>query len=256
MLVRVPELVTAYYTMKPDPAVPEQRVVFGTSGHRGCAFDKAFNENHILAINQAICRYRAQKMIDGPLSLGMDTHALSVPAYAGALEVLAVEIMARMGRDRGDIYQKLTQEFGEPQYERVEAPATLEQKELLAKLSPRQIKRSELAGEKIQTILTEAPGNGAPIGGWKVITENGWFAARPSGTEDIYKIYVESFHETGHLSHILEEAQTIVGEVLASSLPQLETLPASEPKENRSRASTIQESYDTLCASFLIKVPV
>ena len=89
MLVRVPELVTAYYTMKPDPAVQEQRVVFGTSGHRGCAFEKGFNEQHILAISQAVCRYREQQGINGPLFLGMDTHALSVPAHAGVLEVLA-----------------------------------------------------------------------------------------------------------------------------------------------------------------------
>ncbi len=541
MLVRVPELVTAYYTMKPDPAVAEQRVAFGTSGHRGCAFDKAFNERHILAISQAICQYRTQQLIDGPLFLGMDTHALSVPAHAGVLEVLAAnsvevmiaegdgytptpavshailtynrgrrtgladgiiitpshnpphdggikynpphggpagsavtswieakaneflenglkdmkriscekalhaptthcydylntyitdlagvldmdaigsgkitmgvdplggagvhywgmiaeryglnltvvngevdptfgfmtvdwdgqirmdpsspyamqrlidmkdrfdlclacdtdhdrhgivtrsagllppnhylcvaisylfqhrpqwhkdaavgktvvssrmidritaglgrklyevpvgfkwfvdglldgtlafggeesagvscarldgsvwttdkdgivpallaaEIMARMDRDPGEIYQKLTQEFGEPQYERVEAPATVEQKELLAKLSPSQVKCSELAGEKIQTVLTKAPGNDASIGGLKVITENGWFAARPSGTEDIYKIYAESFRGADHLGRILEEAQTIVGEALAS--------PPQDPKEN------------------------
>src|SRR5512142_1290149 len=88
-LVNVPRLVTAYYTEAPDPSVPEQRVAFGTSGHRGSAFEKAFNEGHILAITQAICRYREQKKIDGPLFLGMDTHALSVPALASALEVLA-----------------------------------------------------------------------------------------------------------------------------------------------------------------------
>ena len=96
MLVNVTRLVTAYYTETPDPSVPEQRVAFGTSGHRGCAFDKAFNERHILAISQAICLYRAQQNIDGPLFLGMDTHALSVPALASALEVLAangVEVM-------------------------------------------------------------------------------------------------------------------------------------------------------------------
>jgi hypothetical protein len=100
MLVDVPKLVTAYYTEIPDPAVPEQRVAFGTSGHRGSAFDKAFNEWHILAISQAICLYREQKKIDGPLFLGMDTHALSVPALAGALEVLAanrVEVMIAQG---------------------------------------------------------------------------------------------------------------------------------------------------------------
>ena len=100
MLVNVPRLVTAYYTEAPDPSVPEQRVAFGTSGHRGSAFDKAFNEWHILAISQAICLYRKQQKIDGPLFLGMDTHALSVPALASALEVLAangVEVMIAEG---------------------------------------------------------------------------------------------------------------------------------------------------------------
>src|SRR5271167_1692349 len=100
MLVNVPRLVTAYYTEVPDPAVPEQRVAFGTSGHRGSSFQKAFNEWHILAISQAICLYRAQNKIDGPLFLGMDTHALSVPALASALEVLAangVDVMLAEG---------------------------------------------------------------------------------------------------------------------------------------------------------------
>ena len=100
MLVNVPRLVTAYYTETPDPSVPEQRVAFGTSGHRGSSFEKAFNEWHILAISQAICLYRKQKKIDGPLFLGMDTHALSVPALASALEVLAangVEVMIAQG---------------------------------------------------------------------------------------------------------------------------------------------------------------
>src|SRR5271157_4150004 len=100
MLVNVPRLITAYYTEEPDPSVAEQRVAFGTSGHRGSAFDKAFNEWHILAISQAICLYRAGKKIDGPLFLGMDTHALSVPALASALEVLAangVEVMLAEG---------------------------------------------------------------------------------------------------------------------------------------------------------------
>ena len=101
MLVNVAKLITAYYTDVPDPAVPAQRVAFGTSGHRGSAFDKAFNEWHILAISQAICLYRKQQKIDGPLFLGMDTHALSVPALASALEVLAangVEVMIAEGR--------------------------------------------------------------------------------------------------------------------------------------------------------------
>jgi phosphoglucomutase len=533
-LVNVPRLVTAYYTKEPDPSVPGQRVAFGTSGHRGSAFDKAFNEWHILAISQAICLYREQKKIDGPLFLGMDTHALSVPAHASAIEVLAAngvevmiaegdeytptpaishailtynrgrktgladgivitpshnpphdggfkynppsggpaesavtswieakanaflengllglkripfekalhastthrhdylnayiadlanvidmevirgakinlgvdplggagvhywgpiaeryglnltvvneavdptfrfmtvdwdgqirmdpsspyvmqrlialkdrfeiafacdtdhdrhgivtrsggllapnhylsvaifylfqhrpkwrqesavgktvvssqmidrvtaklgrklyevpvgfkwfvdglldgslcfggeesagasfsrldgtvwttdkdgivpallaaEITARLGRDPGEIYHELTHEYGEPVYDRVEAPATPDQKELLAKLSPQQVKRTELAGEKIQTVLTRAPGNGAPIGGLKVTAESGWFAARPSGTESIYKIYAESFRGADHLGRIMEEAQSLVNDALTAT---------------------------------------
>ena len=537
MLVNVPKLVTAYYTEIPDPSVPEQRVAFGTSGHRGSAFDKAFNEWHIVAISQAICLYRAQQKINGPLFLGMDTHALSVPAHASALEVLAAngvdvmiaeadeytptpaishailtynrgrttgladgivitpshnpphdggfkynpvnggpaefavtnwieakankflesglrgvnrvpfekalpaptthrhnyldaytsdlgnvidmevirnakidmgvdplggagvhywrliadryglnltvvndavdptfrfmtvdwdgqirmdpsspyamqrliglkdrfqiafacdtdhdrhgivtrsaglmppnhylsvaidylfqhrpnwrkeaavgktvvssrmidrvtaklgrklyevpvgfkwfvdglfdgslgfggeesagasfvrldgsvrttdkdgiipallaaEITARMGRDPGEIYGELTNQFGEPVYDRVEAPVTPEQKAVLAKLSPQQVRSTDLAGEKIQTVLTRAPGNGAPIGGLKVIAPSGWFAARPSGTENIYKVYAESFRGADHLRRILEEAQAIVNDTLAA-VPKL-----------------------------------
>jgi phosphoglucomutase len=530
-LVNVPRLVTAYYTEAPDPSVPAQRVAFGTSGHRGSAFEKAFNEGHILAITQAICQYRKQQGIDGPLFLGMDTHALSVPALASALQVLAAnevevmiaegdeytptpavshailtynrgrkkgladgvvitpshnppedggfkynppnggpaeigvtgwieakanellasglqgvrrvayqkalrastthrhdyldaytkdlgevidfdairgakirlgvdplggagvhywepiaeryrlnltvvseavdptfgfmtvdwdgrirmdpsspyamrrllglkdrfdiafacdtdhdrhgivtrsagllppnhylsvaifylfnhrpnwrkqaavgktvvssrmidrvtaklgrklyevpvgfkwfvaglldgslgfggeesagasfvrldgsvwttdkdgmvpallaaEITARMGRDPGEIYRELTREFGEPAYDRAEAPATPVQKQMLGRLSPQQIRLTELAGERIQTLLTHAPGNGAPIGGLKAEAQSGWFAARPSGTEDIYKIYAESFRGEAHLRRILEEAQNIVGEAI------------------------------------------
>jgi phosphoglucomutase len=535
MLVNVPRLVTAYYTETPDPSVPGQRVAFGTSGHRGSSFDKAFNEWHILAISQAICLYREQKKIDGPLFLGMDTHALSVPALASALEVLAAnrvevmlaegdeytptpaishailthnrgrktgladgivitpshnpphdggfkynppnggpaesgitgwieakaneflenglqslkrisfekalhastthrhdylntyiadlanvidmdairgakislgvdplggagvhywapiaeryglnltvvneavdptfrfmtvdwdgqirmdpsspyamqsliglkdrfqvafgcdtdhdrhgivtrsagllppnhylsvaifylfqhrpkwreeaavgktvvssqmidrvtaklgrklyevpvgfkwfvdglldgslgfggeesagasfarldgsvwttdkdgivpallaaEITARMDRDPGEVYRELTREFGEPVYERVEASATPEQKEILGRLSPQQVRSTELAGEKVQAILTRAPGNGAPIGGVKVVAESGWFAARPSGTEDIYKIYAESFRGAEHLRCIQEEAQAMVNDTLGAAL--------------------------------------
>jgi phosphoglucomutase len=533
-LVNVPDLVTAYYTEKPDPAIPAQRVVFGTSGHRGSAFAKSFNEWHILAISQAICLYRKKQKIDGPLFLGMDTHALSVPALASALEVLAAnevevllaegdeytptpaislailnynrgrktgladgivitpshnppqdggfkynppnggpaegsitawieakaneflesklegvkrilhekalhaatthrfdflntyindlanvvdmeviraarisvgvdplggagvhywgpiaghykldltvvnqavdptfrfmtvdwdgqirmdpsspyamqrliglkdqyttafacdtdhdrhgivtrsagllppnaylavaihylfqnrpkwsasaavgktlvssqlidrvtaqlgrklyevpvgfkwfvdglldgslgfggeesagasfarldgsvwttdkdgiilsllaaEITARMGRDPGELYRELTNEFGEPVYGRIDAPATAEQKAILAKLSPEQVRVKDLAGEKIQAILTNAPGNGAAIGGLKVVAESGWFAARPSGTENIYKIYAESFRGADHLKSIQEEAQSIVSASLAAS---------------------------------------
>jgi phosphoglucomutase len=534
MLVNVPRLITAYYTEVPDPSVPEQRVAFGTSGHRGSSFKKAFNELHILAISQAICLYRTQQQIQGPLFLGIDTHALSVPAIASALEVLAAngvevmiaegdeytptpvishailtynrgrktgladgivitpshnppsdggfkynppnggpaegvitswieakanellkaglqgvkripferalraptthrhdylgpyiadlgnildmdairgsklslgvdplggagvhywgpiaeryglnltvvndavdptfrfmtvdwdgqirmdpsspyamqqliglkdrfdiafacdtdhdrhgivtksaglmppnhylsvaifylfqhrpkwrveaavgktvvssqmidrvtskigrklyevpvgfkwfvdgllsgslgfggeesagasfarldgtvwttdkdgivpallsaEITARIGRDPGEIYRELTREFGDPAYDRVEAPATPDQKALLGKLSPQQVKLTDLAGERIQTVLTNAPGNGASIGGLKVSAESGWFAARPSGTENIYKIYGESFRGADHLRRILAEAQTIIDNTLSAA---------------------------------------
>jgi phosphoglucomutase len=549
MLVNVPKLITAYYTEVPDPKVPAQRVAFGTSGHRGSALSKAFNESHILAITQAICLYRNQQKIDGPLFLGMDTHALSIPALATALEVLAAngvevmiaekdeftptpvishsiisynlgrktgladgivitpshnpphdggfkynppnggpaetnvtdwietksneflvrslldvkripldkalrastthrynyldayvsdlgnvidmkairdakisigadplggagvhywepiadryrlnltvvnkvvdptfsfmtvdwdgqirmdpsspyamqrliglkdrfdiafacdtdhdrhgivtrstgllspnhylsvavfylfqhrpgwrkeaavgktlvssqmidrvtakldrklyevpvgfkwfvdglldgslgfggeesagasfvrldgrvwttdkdgiipallaaEITAKMGRDPGQIYSELTNEFGDPVYDRVEAPATPEQKELLIKLSPTQIKNTELAGEKILSILTNAPGNGAPFGGLKVITKSGWFAARPSGTENIYKIYAESFRGVDHLSQILKEAQIVVNDALAV-VPQKSGIDINVKKEGK-----------------------
>ena len=129
--------------------------------------------------------------------------------------LLAAEITARMGRDPGEAYRELTREFGEPVYDRVEAPATPEQKALLAKLSPEQVKITELAGEKIQTVITRAPGNSAPLGGLKVSAESGWFAARPSGTENIYKIYGESFRGADQLRRLLEEAQTIVNNALA-----------------------------------------
>jgi len=533
MLVNVPKLITAYYTEVPDPSVPEQRVAFGTSGHRGSAFTKSFNERHVLAISQAICLHRRQQGIDGPLFLGIDTHALSTPAFASALEVLAAngvevmiaegdeytptpavshailtynrgrdkgladgilitpshnppddggfkynppnggpadldvtgwieataneflrndlqgvkriifekalraaathrhdylnayvsdldrvidmdairgakirmgvdplggagvhywapiadryglnltvvnedvdptfrfmsvdwdgrirmdpssshamqnlidlkdrfdiafacdtdhdrhgivtrsagllppnhylsvaihyicqhrpkwrkeaavgktvvssrmidrvtaklqrklyevpvgfkwfvdglldgslgfggeesagasflrldgtvwttdkdgiipallsaEITARMNRDPGEIYRELTREFGEPAFDRIDTPATPKQKALLAKLSPEQVRSTELAGERIQSVLSRAPGNNAPIGGVKVIAESGWFAARPSGTENIYKIYAESFGGEDHLHRIVEEAQTIIDAALAA----------------------------------------
>ena len=133
--------------------------------------------------------------------------------------LLAAEITARMERDPGEIYRELTREFGEPFYDRVEAPATPDQKQILEKLSPQQVRSTDLAGEKIQTILTHAPGNGASIGGLKVETESGWFAARPSGTEDIYKIYAESFRGADHLNRILNEAQAMVSDTLTAACP-------------------------------------
>lgn len=131
--------------------------------------------------------------------------------------LLAAEMTAKMGEDPGEIYGELVKEFGDPLYERVEAPANLEQKKRLKKLSPEDIKDKELGGEKIQAILSKAPGNGASIGGIKIVAENGWFAARPSGTENIYKIYAESFLGKEHLNKILTEAQKIVDKALSGN---------------------------------------
>jgi phosphoglucomutase len=131
--------------------------------------------------------------------------------------LLAAEITARAGKDPGEIYRGLTRDLGDPVYERIDAPATPEQKAVLEKLSPSDIHVNEVAGEKVQQILTVAPGDGNPIGGIKVIAENGWFAARPSGTEEIYKIYAESFLGQDHLRQIEQEAQTIVSETLERS---------------------------------------
>ncbi len=128
--------------------------------------------------------------------------------------LLSAEITAKTGNDPGNIYNELSKDLGEPFYDRIEAKATPEQKEKLKNLSASQINHKELAGEKIESILTNAPGNNAPIGGLKVVTDNGWFAARPSGTEDIYKIYAESFLGKDHLKKIIDEAQTIVNAAL------------------------------------------
>jgi phosphoglucomutase len=124
--------------------------------------------------------------------------------------LLAAEITVRTGRDPGEAYRALTRELGEPAERRVQAAATPKQKKLLARLSPRQFRHTQLAGERIERVLDRAPGNDAPIGGLKVIIKNGWFAARPSGTEDIYKIYAESFRGENHLEQIVEEAQAMV----------------------------------------------
>jgi phosphoglucomutase len=133
------------------------------------------------------------------------------------LGLLAAEMMAVAGRDPGELYGELTKEFGAPAYERIDAPATREQKAMLSRLSPARVDAVTLAGERIEAMLTKAPGNGADIGGLKVVTRNGWFAARPSGTEEVYKIYAESFLGPDHLRRIQEEARGLVSRVLASS---------------------------------------
>lgn len=133
------------------------------------------------------------------------------------MDLLAAEMMAKTGRDPGELYRELTSELGEPVYERIDAAATPEQKGILAKLSPDQVQGTELAGDRIVAKLTTAPGNGAAIGGLKVVTDQGWFAARPSGTEDVYKLYAESFRGKDHLKRIQEEAQALISKALASN---------------------------------------
>jgi len=130
------------------------------------------------------------------------------------MALLAAEITARTGKDPGEHYRALTAEFGTPYYTRIDAPATPEQKTRLAHLTLEAVVESELAGESIRTKLTRAPGNGEPIGGLKVIARSGWFAARPSGTENIYKIYAESFKDQAHLDAIVSEAQAMVNRSL------------------------------------------
>jgi phosphoglucomutase len=129
--------------------------------------------------------------------------------------LLAAEMMARTAKDPGEIYQGLTKKFGAPVYERIDAPASAEQKVLLANLSPDQVETTELAGNHIRFMVNTAPGNGAPLGGLKVSTTKGWFAARPSGTENVYKLYAESFIGEEHLRMIQREAQALLAEVLA-----------------------------------------
>ncbi|HEX6725817.1 MAG TPA: phosphoglucomutase (alpha-D-glucose-1,6-bisphosphate-dependent) [Nitrospira sp.] len=132
------------------------------------------------------------------------------------MDLLAAEMMAKTGRDPSQLYRDLTRELGEPVYERIDAQATPEQKAILSKLSPEQVKATELAGDRIVAMLTKTPGNGAAIGGLKVVTDNGWFAARPSGTEDVYKLYAESFKGKDHLKNIQEEAQALITKALGS----------------------------------------
>lgn len=172
-------------------------------------------------------KWFAEGLIDGALGFGGEESAgASFLRRDGTvwttdkdgiiLDLLAAEMMAKTGRDPSQLYLDLTKDLGAPVYERIDAPATPAQKKILKAITPQQIQASELAGEAITGILTVAPGTGNAIGGLKVMTENGWFAARPSGTEDVYKIYAESFLGEPHLRRIQEEAQALVAQVLGS----------------------------------------
>jgi len=130
------------------------------------------------------------------------------------MDLLAAEMLGKTGKDPGVLYQELSAELGRPVYTRIDAPATPAQKAALKKLSPEAVRAETLAGERIVAKLVRAPGNGAEIGGLKVVAENGWFAARPSGTEDVYKVYAESFRDQSHLQRIVDEAKAIVAEAL------------------------------------------
>ena len=176
-------------------------------------------------------KWFVEGLLDGSLGFGGEESAgASFLARDGAAwstdkdgliaALLSAEITARTSRDPGEIYAQLERENGESVYERIDAPADAEQRAALAKLSPQDITVSDLAGEKIQRILTTAPGNSQPIGGVQVIAENGWFAARPSGTENVYKIYAESWRGREHLARIQQEAQEIVGAVLGATARQ------------------------------------
>jgi phosphoglucomutase len=173
-------------------------------------------------------KWFVEGLLEGSLGFGGEESAgASFLRRAGAvwttdkdgiiLGLLAVEMTARAGRDPGELYRELTRQFGDPVYERIDAPATPEQKAVLERLAPEQVTATELAGEKIEAMLTTAPGNGSPIGGLKVVTANGWFAARPSGTEEVYKLYAESFLGEDHLRRIQQEAQKIIAQAFASA---------------------------------------
>jgi phosphoglucomutase len=153
----------------------------------------------------------------GASFLRMDGTVWTTDKDGPIMGLLAAEITARTGKDPGEHYKQLESEFGSSHYTRIDAPATPEQKASLSKLSPESVSSVQLAGEPIQSTLTTAPGNNAPIGGLKVVTANGWFAARPSGTENIYKLYAESFKDPDHLDAIVSEAQQIVNDALQSA---------------------------------------
>ena len=167
-------------------------------------------------------------LLDGSLGFGgeesagasflkRDGSAWSTDKDGLILGLLSAEITAKLEKDPGQRYRELTEKFGDPVYQRIDAPASADEKTILQRLSPEQVSAKELAGEKIEAMLTKAPGNGASIGGLKVTTKNGWFAARPSGTEDVYKIYAESFLGKQHLERIQKEAQTLISKTFQTA---------------------------------------
>ena len=167
-------------------------------------------------------------LLDGSLGFGgeesagasflkRDGGAWSTDKDGLILGLLTAEISAKTGKDPGERYRELTEKFGAPVYERIDAPASPEEKAILQKLSPEQVSAKELAGEKIEAMLTKAPANNAPLGGLKVVTKNGWFAARPSGTENVYKIYAESFLGKEHLKRIQDEARALIAKTFESA---------------------------------------
>jgi len=161
----------------------------------------------------ASCARTERSVIDKALRVDL-VDVLSTDKDGIILNLLAAEITAKTRRDPGEHYKDMTDRFGAPIYARIDAPATIEQKAVLKKLAVEDVREDMLAGEPIQVILTNAPGNDAAIGGLKVVAENGWFALRPSGTEDIYKIYAESFIDEAHLGRIQDEAKTMVTKLL------------------------------------------
>ena len=169
-----------------------------------------------MPLHQSFTRYRdTTEESAGASFLRWDGSVWTTDKDGIIMDLLAAEMMAMSGRDPGELYRELTNELGEPVYERIDAAATPAQKAILAKLSPDQVEGTELAGDNIVAKLTTAPGNGAPIGGLKVVTEQGWFAARPSGTEDVYKLYAESFRGKDHLKRIQEEAEALITNALS-----------------------------------------
>jgi phosphoglucomutase len=173
-------------------------------------------------------KYFVAGLLDGSLGFGgeesagasflrRDGTAWTTDKDGLVMGLLAAEMTSRTGRDPGELYRELTRELGDPVYERIDAAATREQKATLARLAPDDLAMRELGGDPVTSVITAAPGDGKPIGGVKVITEHGWFAARPSGTEEVYKLYAESWKGAAHLRLIQDEAQAIIARAFQSA---------------------------------------